>query len=130
MLAHRLADCTGWDIDAVAPVDPVTVTIIDRRLTSRRHILNIEQIQAHLVERFPEAQVAVKYAEDMDLRDQIQAASTASVFVVMHGAALANFIFLSQVETPPSSGAALQAGQRHTWHQQQAVSKVLPRIGF
>ena len=93
----RLADCTGWDIDAVAPYDPPTITIIDRRLTSRRHILNIDDIHAHFKQRFVGAHVAVLYAEDMDLLGQIQAASRSSVFVVMHGAALANFIFLSQV---------------------------------
>lgn len=93
----RLADCTGWDINAVAPVNPPQITIIDRRLTSRRHILNIDDIHAHFEQRFAGARVAVLYAEDMDLLGQIQAASMSSVFVVMHGAALANFIFLSQV---------------------------------
>ncbi|KAK9837935.1 hypothetical protein WJX74_008095 [Apatococcus lobatus] len=93
---QRLADCTGWDIDAVAPYDPPIITIIDRRLTSQRHILNIDNVLAHFKQRFAGAHVTVLYAEDMGLLGQIQAASTSSVFIVMHGAALANFIFLPQ----------------------------------
>ena len=67
-----------------------------------RAILNIAAVEDRLRSHYPNAQVQIYYAEDMKqrpLRQQAHAVATASIFIIMHGAGLANFLFLPEVKT-------------------------------
>ncbi|KAK9860440.1 hypothetical protein WJX84_005466 [Apatococcus fuscideae] len=91
---HRLGQCIGWDDSALVPRDPMRVVIFDRKLESRRAILNIAGVQNAICVRYPAAEVNTVYAEDMSFKQQALAAASASILILIHGASLANFLFL------------------------------------
>ncbi|KAK9838440.1 hypothetical protein WJX84_008199 [Apatococcus fuscideae] len=93
---RRLAASIGWNSSAMVPHDPMRIVIFDRKLESRRALLNVAAVEAAIRTKHPEAEVQTVYGEDMDFKQQVQAAASASVFIQMHGASLANWLFLPQ----------------------------------
>ena len=66
-----------------------------------RAILNVAMVEAAIRAEHPEAQVQTVYGEDMDFKQQVQAAASASVSIQLHSPSLANWLFLPKVQHLP-----------------------------
>ena len=82
---------------AQAPVDPLTVTIVDRPYKAGRHILNVQELQTKIKAKWADSVVRVVHIEGMDLRQQIALFQHTSILIWTHGAAMADLLFLPQV---------------------------------
>lgn len=90
-----------------ASTQPVVVTIVDRPYRVGRHILNVQDLQARVMLKWPDAVVQVVHIEGLDLKQQITLFQNTSILVWTHGAAMADLLFLPQVPPPPPLPPAL-----------------------
>lgn len=89
-----------------ASTQPVVVTIVDRPYRVGRHILNVQDLQARVMLKWPDAVVQVVHIEGLDLKQQITLFHSTSILVWTHGAAMADLLFLPQV--PPPAAACVR----------------------
>ena len=90
-----------------ASTKPVVVTIVDRPYRAGRHILNVQDLQARVMGKWPDAVVQVVHIEGLDLKQQIALFQHTSILIWTHGAAMADLLFLPQVPLPISVTASL-----------------------
>ena len=83
-----------------ASQSPLTVTIVDRSYRAGRHILNIRELQARVLAKWPGSVVQVVHVEGLDLKHQIAVFQHTSILIWTHGAAMADLLFLPQVVHP------------------------------
>ena len=77
---------------------PHKFSMLDKRASDCcRAILNIGNVETAIHTRFPDAHLQTVYAEDMNFKQQALAAASASILILIHGASLANFLFLPKV---------------------------------
>jgi len=76
---------------------PLTVTIVDRPYKAGRHILNVQELQARILAKWPGSVVRVMHIEGLDLKQQIALFQHTSILIWTHGAAMADLLFLPQV---------------------------------
>lgn len=83
-----------------ASQSPLTVTIVDRVYKAGRHILNIRELQARVLAKWPGSVVQVVHVEGLNLNQQIAVFQHTSILIWTHGAAMADLLFLPQVVHP------------------------------
>ena len=88
---------TSKSIVMQVSTQPVVVTIVDRPYRVGRHILNVQDLQARVMLKWPDAVVQVVHIEGLDLKQQISLFHSTSILVWTHGAAMADLLFLPQV---------------------------------
>ena len=91
---QRVGDCIGFDWDRQVTADPLTIVVIDRQWNASRHIINIDQVILGLKRQYPRAHVELHYLEGLSLRQQALIYNRASIVMWVHGASMANLIFL------------------------------------
>ena len=91
---QRVGDCIGFDWDRQVTTAPLTIVVIDRQWTASRHIINIDQVILDLRARYPSAHIELHYLERLTLKQQAQIYNRASIVMWVHGASMANLIFL------------------------------------
>lgn len=62
-----------------------------------RALLNVDMVDGAIRQQYPDAILQTVYAEGMDFGQQVLAAASASILILVHGASLANFLFLPKV---------------------------------
>ena len=90
----RVGDCIGYDWDRTVTVSPPTIVVIDRAFNASRHIINIDEVMTTLIQQYPTANVELHHLEGLSLKQQAVIYNKASVKVWVHGASMANLIFL------------------------------------
>lgn len=121
----RVAECMGYDfVNAVAPVDPVRITFVNRHYEDGRHILNADRLKRQIMRmpavqaRLGNVEVDVVYLEGT-LREQAEVMWNTSIYMWPHGASMAHVFFL------PKGAQALEIVQwvvedptdQHIWVQ-------------
>lgn len=91
---QRVGDCIGFDWDRSVEVSPPTIVVIDREWNASRHIININHVMATLKHQYPKARVELHYLESLNLKQQAVIYNRASIVMWVHGASMANLIFL------------------------------------
>ena len=91
---QRVGDCIGFDWDRSVQSTPPTIVVIDRQWNASRHIININHVMATLKSHYPKAHVELHYLEGLNLKQQAVIYNRASVVLWVHGASMANLIFL------------------------------------
>ncbi|KAL3152425.1 hypothetical protein ABBQ32_001476 [Trebouxia sp. C0010 RCD-2024] len=91
---QRVGDCIGFDWDRSVQSSPPTIVVIDRQWNASRHIININHVMATLESNYPRAQVELHYLEGLNLKQQAMIYNRASIVLWVHGASMANLIFL------------------------------------
>lgn len=91
---QRVGDCIGFDWDRQVTTNPLTITVIDRQWNASRHIINIDQVMLTLKANYPRARVELHYLENLTLKQQAEIYNRASIVMWVHGASMANLIFL------------------------------------
>ncbi|GAB4823198.1 hypothetical protein N2152v2_010244 [Parachlorella kessleri] len=118
---QRIADCMGFDAQAVASLNPVRVVVLDRLYESARHFLNIRSMEQRIRQLLPDADVQVVYMEVLPIEQQMQVVASASILLMMHGAALGFWPFLPRkavaihVVPHPDSDPVQAWGHRMAW---------------
>lgn len=106
-------------------INPFRKIFISRRLSSRRRIINQNEIDAFFVRSGFE----ILNLEKMTVRDQIKAFHEASIIVSTHGAGLTNLIFCQQgtkvIEIFPTDVFGYQFPKGHEVHLYARISKLL-----
>lgn len=77
--------------------NPLRVTIVNRPYKAGRHILNVQELQAKVLAKWPGSVVRVVHIEQLDLMQQIALLQQTSLLIWTHGAAMADLLFLPQV---------------------------------
>ena len=98
---QRVGDCIGFDWDRTVQASPPTIIVIDRAWNASRHIVNINHVMSTLEHHYPQAHVELHYLEHLSLKQQAVIYNKASIVMWVHGASMANLIFL------PRQAAAL-----------------------
>ncbi|DBA76070.1 hypothetical protein WJX77_012502 [Trebouxia sp. C0004] len=94
-LGHRqlMLDCLGVNEAGAAPSQQGTqVTIVQRRLTSGRAILNMLEVQEAIEDTGTD--VHIVSLEGKTLKQQAEALASSHVYILVHGAAMALYMFL------------------------------------
>lgn len=91
---QRVGDCIGFDWDKSVHASPPTIVVIDRQWNASRHIININHVMATLKWHYPTAHVELHYLEGLNLKQQALIYNRASIVLWVHGASMANLIFL------------------------------------
>lgn len=91
---QRVGDCIGFDWDRSVQASPPTIVVIDRQWNASRHIININHVMATLKSHYPNARVELHYLEGLNLKQQAMIYNRASIVLWVHGASMANLIFL------------------------------------
>lgn len=69
------------------------IVFVGRR-TSKRVIVNFEEVTNAIIEAFPGYRVRPLYLEDMQMRDQIEAAYKSTLFIGVHGSGLSHLAWM------------------------------------
>lgn len=91
---QRVGDCIGFDWDKSVQSSPPTIVVIDRQWNASRHIINVNHVMATLKAHYPTAHVELHYLEGLNLKQQALIYNRASIVLWVHGASMANLIFL------------------------------------
>ena len=91
---QRVGDCIGFDLDSTVQISPPTIVVIDREWNASRHINNINHVITTLKHEYPQALVELHYLEGLTLKQQAVIYNRASIVMWVHGASMANLIFL------------------------------------
>ena len=91
---QRVGDCIGFDWDKSVQSSPPTIVVIDRQWNASRHIINVNHVMATLKLHYPTARVELHYLEGLNLKQQALIYNRASIVLWVHGASMANLIFL------------------------------------
>ena len=91
---QRVGDCIGFDWDKSVQSSPPTIVVIDRQWNASRHIINVNHVMATLKMHYPTARVELHYLEGLNLKQQALIYNKASIVLWVHGASMANLIFL------------------------------------
>ena len=91
---QRVGDCIGFDWDRTVHASPPTIIVIDREWNASRHIVNINHVMSTLEHHYPQANVELHYLEHLSLKQQAVIYNKASIVMWVHGASMANLIFL------------------------------------
>ncbi len=91
---QRVGDCIGFDWDRSVQASPPTIVVIDREWNASRHIININHVMTTLKHQYPRANVELHYLETLNLKQQAVIYNRASIVMWVHGASMANLIFL------------------------------------
>lgn len=103
---QRVGDCIGFDWDRTVQVSSPTIIVIDRAWNASRHIVNVNYVMSSLERHYPQARVELHYLEHLSLKQQAVIYNKASIVMWVHGASMANLIFL------PRQAAALHVVPR------------------
>ena len=88
-----------WQTGALqASKKPVRVTIVNRSYKAGRHLLNAGEVQARILQKWAHSVVQVVDLQGLDLHHQIALFQQTSILIWTHGAAMADLLFLPQVQ--------------------------------
>ncbi len=88
-----------WQVGALqASQTPVRVTIVNRSYKAGRHLLNAGEVQARILQKWAHSVVQVVDLQGLDLHHQIALFQQTSILIWTHGAAMADLLFLPQVQ--------------------------------
>ena len=71
---------------------------MNRSYKAGRHLLNAGEVQARILEKWAHSVVQVVDLQGLDLRHQIALFQQTSILIWTHGAAMADLLFLPQVQ--------------------------------